>query len=146
MKYFLTNGHCNLCPLEENDNYLHLLLCCINKHIINMHTKRHNKVVHALSNTLFVHPTTRSYMLTNAKKFKNKSLDCTLPSWLLPYISYLLRCKNPACLWLDTLCISGTTPTTQPPFAPNSSLQIQIYEFTYYNDRFPQATTTRKLE
>jgi len=95
---------------------------------------------------LLAHPTTRCYTLINAGKFKDRTPDNTIPSWLLPCTCYLPRCKCPARLRPDILCILGTTPTAQPPFSPNPSLKIQIFEFTYCNDRFPQEATTRKLE
>ena len=45
---------CNLCPFEQNDNYLHLLSYFTNKHINNLCTSRHNNTINAIANTLVV--------------------------------------------------------------------------------------------
>ena len=54
---------CNLCRLKQNDKCLHLLSWCSNKHVNTLRTHRPNKVVHALSATLFFHPTSRHFTL-----------------------------------------------------------------------------------
>ena len=58
---------------------------------------------------------------------------------------YLPRCKCLAQLQPNILCTLGTTPMTQPPLTPIQNLKVQFQEFTYGNERFPQATR-RKLK
>lgn len=38
------------------------------------------------------------------------------------------------------------SPSAKPPIVLNANLKIQIFEFTYCNDRFREATTSCKLE
>jgi hypothetical protein len=40
---------CDLCTSHQNNICLHLLSCCTNKHINNLRTNKHNKVVHTLA-------------------------------------------------------------------------------------------------
>ena len=48
----LTLAHfCNLCQFCQNNNYLHLLTCCTNKHVNYLCTYRHTKVVYAIVHT-----------------------------------------------------------------------------------------------
>lgn len=63
---------CNLCPLKRNDTCLHLLSCCINKHINNPKTNRHNKQC-MLVDTLLTHPTTICFTLINVDNLSNKN-------------------------------------------------------------------------
>ena len=62
----------------------------------NMWFNRQNKVIHAITNTLLAHPTMRCITLLSVGKVKDKTLDNTIPSWLLPCICYLPKCKPPA--------------------------------------------------
>lgn len=50
------------CP-QQNHNWLHFLSWCTNKHINNLRTNRHNKVVHVVVVTFRAHPTTRHFTL-----------------------------------------------------------------------------------
>jgi hypothetical protein len=76
-----------------------------------------------------------------------KTAHNTIPSWLLPCTCYLPRCKCPARLRLDILCILEAPPTNEPPFTPNPNLKVQIFEFTYCNNyRFHVEATNQKLD
>ena len=132
-----------MCPLKQNNTCLHLHSCCTNKHISNLHTSQNNKDAHAKANTLLAHPTTRYFTLINAGKLNKQTPDNTIPSCLLPCSCYLPRCKCPTQLHPDILCTLGATPMAKPSFSPNPNLQFQLFEFTYYNNRFPLETTTR---
>lgn len=83
---------CNLCITRQNDNYLHLLSCCKNKHINNFCTNQHNKAVHALAQTLLAYLMKRCYTIINAIKLNNHTPDNTIPSWLLSCIYFLPNC------------------------------------------------------
>lgn len=61
------------------------------------------------------------------------------PMHMLPPKMQLL-CQT----WPYVYCILGTKPTYKPPLTPNPSLKVQLLEFTYYNDIFPQASVTKK--
>jgi hypothetical protein len=137
---------CSLCPLKQNVNHLHLLSCCTNKHITNLHTFRHNKAMYALANTLYAHNITRCFTLIKVGKFQNMISNNTIPSRLLPCTCYLPRCRCLAKLCLDTLGVLGTTSIDQPPCTPNPNLKVQNFEFIYCNDKSPQEAATRKLD
>ena len=108
---------CNLCPLKQNDNYLHLLSCCTNKHINNLYTSQHNKAIHTYSqhttSTLY-HKLLQTHKCGNTQQMNTKN---TIPSWLLSCSCYLPWL--PARLRPNILCIHGATPTAKPPFSPN---------------------------
>lgn len=57
------------------------LLCCTNKHINNLQTKRHKKSVHALAITLLVHPITRCLTIIYAIKTQDLIPKHYIPSW-----------------------------------------------------------------
>jgi hypothetical protein len=128
---------CNLCPLKQSDNCLYLFSSCTNKHIDNFCTNRPKKAVYAI-NILLAHPTIRCFTLINAGKLNERTPENTILSWLLPC------CKCPTRLRSDILCTLGATPTSKPWFSPNPNLKVQLFEFTYCNDRFSLEATTRK--
>ena len=127
---------CNLCSLKQSDNSLYLFSCYTNKHINNLRTSQRNKAVHAI-NTLVAHPTVRCFTLINAGKLNEWTPENTIPSWILP------RYKCSAQLRPDILCTLGATPTSKPRYSPNPNLKVQLYEFTYCNNRFSLEATTR---
>ena len=59
---------------------------------------------------------------------------------LLLCTCYLPRCKCLAKLWLDVLCLLGAPPIVKPSFTPSPNLKVQIFKFTYYNDRSLEPT------
>jgi hypothetical protein len=59
---------CNLCPSHQNNMCLRLLFCCRNEHINKVRTNCHNKVIHAATDILPAHPTTRCSTPINASK------------------------------------------------------------------------------
>ena len=84
---------CNLSILKDNDTCLHLLPCCTNKHINNLCTSWHDKVMHAIAQTPSTHPTTRYFTLITVGHIKDKPPENAIPSWLLPCLCYLPRCN-----------------------------------------------------
>ena len=120
---------------------------CYNiKHINNLQSNQHNKAVNTIANTLLAHPTTWCPALINAGKTKDRTPDNTISSWLLQCTPYLSRCKWSKRLIPYVLCVFGTAPTNKPPFTPRPSLKIQIFAFTYYNDRFFTEAITLKRD
>jgi hypothetical protein len=115
-----------------------MLSCCINKHINNLHTCRHNKAIYTLANTILAHPITWCFTLINAGKFKARTPENTIPSWLLPCTCYLSRCICPARLRPDTLCILGAPSTTNPPLC-----LAQISKYKWSN---PHTTATSSMQ
>jgi hypothetical protein len=113
------------------------------KHINNLRTNRHNKAVYTRANTLLAQLTTWCFTLIYANKIKDGTPNNTIPSWLLTCACSLPRCKCLARFPPNILCILGALPTTKPPFTPNLNLQVQIFEFTNYNDRFPAKATPK---
>jgi hypothetical protein len=53
-------------------------------------------------------------------------------------------CKLPAQLRSNIFGILGPPPIDKPFFTPSPNLKVQIFEFTYCNDRFPTQATNRK--
>lgn len=98
-----------------------------------------------LVKTMLTHPTTQSFTLISARNTNDKAIENTIPSWLLPCMCYLSKCKYPTCLQPYMLCVLGALPTTQPPLLPNLDSKIQLIEFTYCIDRFPIEATTPKM-
>lgn len=94
---------CSLCTSQQNDTCLYLHSCNKNKHIDNFRTKHLSRAMHAFKNTL--HPTTRCLMIINTEKTHNKSLQNTIPSWLLLGMCYLPGYKCPAHLRLGIPCV-----------------------------------------
>lgn len=91
-------------------------------------------------------PTTQCFTIINAWNYKERTLDNTVPSWLLPCGCYLPRWQCPARLRLDILCILCTIPITNPPFTPNRNFIIQSLGFSHCSGIFPHETTTKKLQ
>ena len=106
----------NMCMSQHNDTCLHLLSCCIDKHIINLTTNWHNKAIHTPANTLLAHSTTRCFSLINAGTIKDRTPYNTICLWLLPCTCYLPRYNCPTRLRPDILCILGAPPINKPPF------------------------------
>lgn len=119
---------CKLCNLKENDMCLHLISCCTIKHINNLITNRHNKAAQTLTNTLKAHLATRCFTLINVSSFNYRTLDKTIPSWLLPCSCYLPRCACPTKLQLDILRIIGAPPSTKPLLKPSPNVKIHILQ------------------
>ena len=111
-------------PLKENDIGLHLLSCCTNQNINNLHEMVHTcKCRH---------------------NWRQNTIKNTIPLWLLPCTSYLPKCKCPAKLCPDILCILGTTPTYKPPCTPHPILKYNFLGLRTILIDSPHATTTRK--
>ena len=67
--------------------------------------------------------------------------------YLVAKTCFLPRCQCPAKLRPNISCVLGLPPLplAKPPFSPHSTLNIQIIEFTYYNDMFPTTAIACKL-
>jgi hypothetical protein len=55
-----------------------------------------------------------------------------------------MRCRCPARLRPDLLCIQGLPYQGNPPTAPDHNVTIQFIEFTYCNDKFSLETIVAK--
>ena len=119
-----------MCTSFHNNTSLHLLSCCLNKHINNLSTSRHNT---RTSKHTLCHPTTQCNTLTNSFKIK-EHIDSTIPLRLFPCTCYLSRCKCLAQLQPYILWLLGAPPIARPPFTPNPNLKVQIFNFTCFND------------
>ena len=84
---------------------------------------------------------TRFFTLTRAGRINNKPPDQTIPEWLLK-----CTCPQPPCichvkLRQNILCIIGSPNQAQTPMTPSPTHTIQLIEFTYCHDRFPEQAT-----
>ena len=109
-----------------------------------MRIARHNNVVHLITQMLQTNKKTRFLTLTNVGTLDNKSLEQTIPKWLLKCTCPQSTCQCQAKLWPYILCILGALNQTQTPIAPSHTLTIQLIEFTSGHNRFLNHALTRK--
>ena len=129
--------------LKQNDNCLHLLVYCTNKHVNNLQANWHNKARHDPPSRLFAHPTTKCFTLINACNFKNRTPDNTIPSWLLLCSCYPPRCKCLTRLHPITLWILGTI-TNLLSYPPQTSKYKSSNSLTTTKDSHKQPPQQRK--
>ena len=117
---------------------------CTNKHINNLETNRHIRVVHVIANTLFSHTTPRYYMLVHAR---NNLIVLQKTHFHHRY-----------CLVLAIDQSAQALPDCAQPFStlkeksledkllfhPHNILSVQFIKFTYCNDRLSNTTNTHK--
>lgn len=106
---------CTLCCLHQYDTCLHLLSCCIDKHINTLCTNQHNDVAHTIMDVLLSHMSTWHYTFLHVGTHDNHLLQNAMPSWLLPCTCYLPCCR---CLTHPIpyiLCIKGKSSIDPPP-------------------------------
>jgi hypothetical protein len=90
---------------------------------------------------LLAHLTTLCFTLIIGSNIKDHTPDNTIPSWLL----------HAHAIWQDVNVHLDFdpiyyAPTNKPPFTTSPNLRVQIFDFTYCNDRFPAEATNRKVD
>ena len=138
------NPNCTLCHKNERDTWPHLLSTCEHPFLKGLRIARHNKAVHLLTQTLQANKNTRFFTLTNAGNFNNQPQEQTVPGWLLQCTCHPNTCHCQAKLRPDILCVIGAPKQAQPPLSPSPNHTIQLIEFTYCHDRFPEQAITHK--
>jgi hypothetical protein len=135
---------CTICNSPELDTWKHVLLSCIQQHLHALRIKGHNKAIWEICKLIIQHKTSRCYTLMNAGTYNSEAPQNTVPPWLLKCTCINIRCRCLARLKPDLLCVQGLPYQSQPPTAPD--LTIQLIEFTYCNDRFSPETITAKTK
>ena len=130
------NSNCDICHLNEQDTWSHVLLKYNNSIIHALRIKRHNKAIWKLCKLLLFVPSTRCYTLMNAGTYMNSPPDNTVPSWLIQCSCNTPRCQCNARFRSDLLCVQGIPYKGTPPTKPNPNIKIQFIEYSYTNDRF----------
>ena len=82
----------------------------------------------------------------NARTFNNNPQKNTIPPWLLACTCEQQRCHCNARFKPDIQCVKGHPYNNDPPSNPSDDLTIQLIEFTYCNDIFPQETMENKTQ
>ena len=140
------NPNCTLCHKNDRDTWPHLLSMCEHLYPKGLRIARHNKAVHLITHTLQANKHTQYYTLTNACNFINMNQEQTVPEWLIGCTCPQTSCQCQARLRLDILCILGAPNHTPTPLLPSHTHThtIQVIEFTYCHDRFPEQALTQK--
>ena len=128
------NPNCTLCHNNDRDTWPHLLSTCVHPHSKGLRITRHNK---ANKNTRFC-------TLTNACNSNNQPPNPTITNMLLRCMCPQRPCQCQAKLRPDILCVIGAPNQIQTPISPSPNYTIQLIEFTYCHDRFPEQVLTHK--
>lgn len=132
---------------KQKDDCLYLLSGCTKKHINNLHTNRHKKIVHILANSRRTNPLTRCFTLINISIFKQHDdiQHLTIMATSHAHATFESTNAPPSCSW--TKFVFQAQHPRPNPLTPNHNLKIQICEFTNYNNNnIPLKATTRKLD
>ena len=138
------NPNCTLCHKNDRDTWPHLLSTCENPYPKGLRIARHNKAVHLIIRTLQANKNTKFFTLVNAGKINNKTPDQTIPDWILKCTCPQTQCTCQAKLRPYILCIIGAPNQTQTPMTPSPRHTIQLIEFTYCHDIFPEQALMHK--
>ena len=138
------NPNCTLCHNNDRNTWSHLLSACENPYLKGLRIARHNKAVHLITQTLQANKNTRFFTLAKARKINNKTPDQTIPDWLLKCTCLQTQCKCHPKLRPYILCIIGAPNQTQTPMTPSPTRTVQLIEFTYYHDKFPEQALMHK--
>ena len=138
------NPNCTLCHKNDRDTWPHLLSLCEHPYLKGLRISKHDKAVDLIAQTLQANKNTRFFTLSNAGKTNNKPPDQTIPYWLLKCTCLHTPCQCHARLKPNILCIIGIPNQTQTPMAPTPTAIVQLIEFTYCHDRFPEQAIIQK--
>jgi hypothetical protein len=119
---------------------------CEHPNLKGLRIARHNRAVHLITQTLQANKHTRYYTLTNAGNHNNMSQEQTVPDWLIECTCLQTNCQCQAKLRPYILCVLGALNHTPTPLLPSHTHTIQLIEFTYCHDKFPEQALTQKHE
>jgi hypothetical protein len=141
LKYL--NPNCTLCHNNDKDTWPPLLSTCEHPHLKRLRIARHNKATHLITQTLHANKNTRFYtdkcwQLKQPPARLNSPRMASLmhmPTTTLPMPSQI-KTRHPMHHWCPN--------QIQTPFSPSPNYTIQLIEFTYCHDIFPEQAITHK--
>ena len=138
------NLNCTLCHKNDGDTWPHLLSTCENSYLKGLRVARHDKAIHLITHTLQANKNTRFFRLANARKINNKIPNQTIPNWLLKCTCPQTPCGCHAKHRPDILWTIEAPNQTQTPMIPSTTRTLQLIEFTYCHDKFPEQILMHK--